>query len=285
VTKRFCLYPRASVYFRPVPRVFKVRPKALLKLQSPDQLDQRVQVVQGWTWAVLIGLIAVVGGTIAWAAIAWLPTSISADGYVIPSQGWSGIETPVRGSVTSIDSNVNAQVAQGAIVATVRTVRGLVDVRAPTAGSVSELNVTRGNYVQPGDQLMIVSPNAGTKVVHAFFPVDAAVEIAPGESVDMTTASAPPSAFGYLRGRVVQVARLPATDGYLDDVLLNSTVADQVTAHGPVVDVLIALDRARTPSGYRWTIGRGPPFAPLTGGLPTRASIMVSRKHPLSYVF
>jgi multidrug resistance efflux pump len=261
------------------------RAKALLKLQSPDQLDQRVQVVGSWTWAALAALLAVVSGVVVWACSSTLATSITATGYVVPQAGWTGVQAPVSGVVSVLDVAVNARVSRGQIIATVTAAgqRGLV-ARAETAGYVAEADVTAGQYVQAGDQLAIVAPEGGTLVVHAFFPVDVARQIAPGVATDVALASEPPAGFGYVTGRVVSIGSLPATEQYLQEVLLNPQLATQVTAKGPVVDVLVALDPAKTPSGYKWSLGHGPPYSPLSGGLSTTVSIVVARQHPIQYV-
>jgi multidrug resistance efflux pump len=262
------------------------RAKALLKLQSPDQLDQRVRVVGSWTWAALAALLAVVATVIVWACSSTLATSISATGYVIPQAGWTGVQAPVSGVVSSLQVTVNDRVSQGQVIATI-TAPGqpVMAVKAVTAGYLAEADTTAGQYVQAGDQLAIVAPSQGALVVHAFFPVDVARQITPGVRTDVALASEPPAGFGYVTGQVVSIGSLPATEQYLQEVLLNPELATQVTAKGPVVDVLISLDPAKTPSGYKWSLGHGPPYSPLSGGLSTTVSIVVARQHPIQYVF
>ena len=45
----------------------------------------------------------------------------------------------------------------------------------------------------------------------------------------------------------------------------------------------MSLEPAHTPSGYAWSIGEGPSYAALTGGL-AEVTIVVGMRHPISYV-
>ncbi|HTW97237.1 MAG TPA: HlyD family efflux transporter periplasmic adaptor subunit [Acidimicrobiales bacterium] len=235
----------------------------------------------------MAGLLIFGISTLAWATISTLSTSISAIGYVVPALGWSGVQAPTSGTVTAVKVTTNAVVSSGGVVAVISdpATDREVAVHADSAGVVAELSATVGQYVQAGNQLAIISPDVGPLVVQAFFPVGVAREIAPGATADISVSSAPSAAFGYLSGRVRSVAALPATMERLDAVLLNPALAEQVTAHGPVVEVLVQLETASTVSGYAWTLAHGPEYPAVESGEPASVSIVVGHEHPIEDVF
>ena len=59
------------------------------------------------------------------------------------------------------------------------------------------------------------------------------------------------------------------------------TVTDKTSA--PVVLAVVELESATTPSGLRWSGGRGPDL-PLENGTPAKAKVEVERRPALSFV-
>lgn len=261
------------------------RKKALLKLQSPDQLDDRVRVVNRWTWLALGGLATVLATVVVWASVSTLPTEVKGAGYVVPKAGWTGVQTTVTGTVKAVvDTGQHVKMNQPLAVIADQTTGKQVRIKANTSGVIAETTVSAGEFVNAGQQLAIMSPSRGDVVVYAYFPVNSARSIAPNSATEVSLDGTPTAAFGFIRGRVRSIGALPATSDRLQQVLLNSTLARQVSRGGPVVEVVIALDTAHTPSGYSWTEGSGPSFRPVSGGEPAHVTIVVDRKHPISYV-
>jgi multidrug resistance efflux pump len=261
------------------------RAKAVLTLQSPEQLDRRIRLVGAKNWSALVAIVALLAGVGCWAALSSIPTTVSANGFVTPSAGWSGVEAPLSGTVQSMSLLVGTPVERGQVLAAIDGTGGTRPVLAAAAGYVAEVGVAPGDYVNAGQQLAIITPSSTSLVVRAFFPLADAEEIRPGAAADIALASVPSSAYGYVRGTVTGVAPLPATAESLEDVLQNPALVSEVEASGPVVEVVVTPEGASTPSGLRWTVGSGPGFALLSGGLPTHVSVTLYRQHPLQYVF
>ena len=261
------------------------RAKAVLTLQSPEQLDRRIRLVGAKNWTALLAVVALLGGVGSWAAISTIPTTVTASGFVTPSAGWSGVEAPVSGIVESTSLVLGSSVRSGSAIAVIDSPGGRHSVIAAASGHVAEVSVAQGDYVNAGQQLAIVTPSSTSLVVRAFFPLADAEEIRSGASADIALASIPASAYGYVRGTVIEVAPLPATAQSLENVLQNPALVSEVEASGPVVEVVVAPDVASTPSGLSWTIGSGPGFPLLSGGLPAHVSVTLYAQHPLQYVF
>jgi HlyD family secretion protein len=81
--------------------------------------------------------------------------------------------------------------------------------------------------------------------------------------------------FGYIYGRVVNVSVIPATREGMMRTLKNSSMVDKLTANGPPFEVTVSLDPAATPSGYRWSTGRGPEID-ITNGTLIDGRVLVS---------
>ena len=60
-----------------------------------------------------------------------------------------------------------------------------------------------------------------------------------------------------------------------------ATLPNQATA--PVRIVTLRLERADTPSGLRWSGGRGPDLS-LENGTPAKGEVVVERRRPVSFV-
>ena len=269
-----------------MPSLGGFRAKAALTYQSPEQLDRRIRIVGPRHWLVLGSLIALLIGVGLWAGFSELPTQVSASGFVTPTSGWSGVEAPLSGTVQSTDLTVGSRVVAGETLAriSVPAGSGTEAVRATSAGYVAELGVSAGEYVAAGEQLAIITPSSTSLVVRAFFPLNSVQQISVDSEADVRIGALPSSQYGFVRGRVISVAPLPATTGDLQEILQNSALVAEVEASGPVVEVVIEPEKAHTASGLQWSIGRGPAFSVLNGGLPVHVSITLDSQHPIQYV-
>jgi len=90
---------------------------------------------------------------------------------------------------------------------------------------------------------------------------------------------------GYVRGRVIRVAELPATREGLLRRLKNAAQVEEILKAGTPFEVEVELQRDNsTPSGYAWTSGKGPDIRIEPGTL-ARTEVVVGRVHIISLVF
>ena len=94
--------------------------------------------------------------------------------------------------------------------------------------------------------------------------------------VHISPLNAPTQQYGYMIGKITT----------LDVALATDAVAQSFTKDGePVVRLKVTLEKeANTPTGYRWTVGKGLD-TPLRDGLSCRAEIIIKRERPISRVF
>ena len=90
--------------------------------------------------------------------------------------------------------------------------------------------------------------------------------------------------FGTLLGRVLSVSDFPVTEEGITSELQNQHLAEGFMAAGPPYAARIELiaDPA-TPSGFRWSGGRGPTGA-LSSGTTASATITIARRTPITFV-
>ena len=261
------------------------RSQAVEKIESPEQLDQRIKPAKPGTWIALVALLVAVAIALIWSLVSTVPVTVGGTGFFLPQQGWNSVQAAAAGIVSELQVNVNDPVVSGEPLALITTSGGtVVTVRSPVTGYVVEVAVSQQEYVSPGTQMAVIRPHNDTLVVHAYIPTGLAHEIPVGSEAQVSPSTVAPSAYGYLKGRVKSVAPFPATQQRLLEVLQNESLVKQVSSTGPVTEVLVALQPAHTASGYAWSIGTGPPYAALTGGLPAEVTIVVGTRHPMSYV-
>jgi multidrug efflux pump subunit AcrA (membrane-fusion protein) len=261
------------------------RSRAVEKIESPEQLDTRIKPAKPGAWIALLTLLIALIIAVVWSIVSTVPVTVGGTGFFLPKEGWNSVQAATAGIVSVLDVQVNDPVVSGEALALITDAAGdSVTVRSPVTGYVVEVAVSQQEYVNPGIQMAVIRPLDDTLVVHAYIPTGLAHEIPVGADTEISPSTVSPSAYGFLKGRVVSVAPFPATQQRLQEVLQNESLVQQVSSSGPVTEVLMSLQPAHTPSGYAWSIGEGPSYAALTGGLPADVTIVVGSRHPISYI-
>jgi len=90
---------------------------------------------------------------------------------------------------------------------------------------------------------------------------------------------------GYVLGRVIRVAELPASREGLLRRLKNTVLVEEILKAGAPFEIEVDLQRdATTPRGYAWTSGEGPDIRIEPGTL-ARTEVVVERIHIISLIF
>lgn len=166
-------------------------------------------------------------------------------------------------------------------IAVVRASLARADVvTAPASGSVVEINVNGGEQVQPGVALLRMLPGESEpKDLQAVIYVagGGGKRVQPGMEVQVVPATARQQRDGFIEGRVVAVADLPATRESILRVLKNAAFVDQLTRAGPPYQAIVSLATdPNAPSGFRWSTGTGS-ATPIQVGTLVNAKIVVDR--------
>jgi membrane fusion protein len=107
-------------------------------------------------------------------------------------------------------------------------------IRAPTAGRVSTLQSTVGQFVDTRRLQLEIVPGESALTAELFVPARAIGFIAPGQTVRILYDAFPYQKFGTYGGRVTRIAQT---------ILTGSDAAGPVALREPAYRVTVALDR------------------------------------------
>ena len=120
------------------------RKAAVERLQSPDQLDQLVDVASPKAWIALIALCALLGLGIVWSVVGVLPTKVNAQGLLIKTGGVFNIFSLGSGPVSAVLVKEGDEVQADQIVAKIEQ----PELTRQVANLRAELLELRAQHVQ-----------------------------------------------------------------------------------------------------------------------------------------
>ena len=188
-------------------------------------------------------------------------------------------------------------------------------VLAPRSGSLLSLSVNPGQAVLPGQRVGTIGPGPNQRrqprrAIALFSDADAA-RLRPGASIQLDPLlqsrnryGGSAERWGLIEGRILrlspasadlaEVSRVVGDPELAANLIARSrqvavgeggdpldTITDKTSA--PVVLAMLELESSSTPSGLRWSGGRGPDL-PLENGTPAKARVEVERRSALSFV-
>jgi hypothetical protein len=251
--------------------------------------DELLHITSPANWVALSGLLALVLAALAWSYFGRLPVEISGRGVLLPRGGLTRAQSPFAGVLSDFDLEEGQRVQRGGKLATLTSAiphqpDQSYDVTSPTEGVVIQHLVDQGNYIQAGAAIALIADGQSEELeAWVFVPFESAGAIAGGMPVFMTMDTVAPEESGYLEGKVDSVGQFPITEDRLADTFGEDPrwISYLLGTDGPkaLVKVLLAADPS-DPSGYRWTMGRGPDSR-LSNGMVCNASIRVSFARPI----
>jgi HlyD family secretion protein len=142
-------------------------------------------------------------------------------------------------------------------------------VRAPSDGRVSEIAAASGELVRAGAALLRMLPGRGAEdelIARLYVSGGGGKRVRPGMAAQVVPSTARLQRDGFIEGEVMRVAELPTTPESMQSVLKNSALVASLTAAGPPYEVLVRLRRdPDSPSGFKWSTGRGTATPPEAG--------------------
>jgi HlyD family secretion protein len=154
-----------------------------------------------------------------------------------------------------------------------------------TAGRVLEIKRRAGDYVEAGRAVVTIEAlpsRTGALQLVLYVPLTEGKKIIPGMELAISPAPVRPEEYGFLRGRVSQVAPYPASAAAMLQVLRNQDLVNMLSLNGVQYEIRGELESAKdTPSGYRWSSRQGPP-TPLQSGTYCTARITLRHERPIA---
>lgn len=267
-------------------RAVRFRTKALAKRRQAEELDRLPEVAKPRGWLAALALAVVVIGLVSYAIAGEIPRRVEADGVLSSRGGVVEVQSHQAGEVHDLLVDVGDEVSPDTPVATITTDDGArEEVNADFAGRVLELRTAEGRVLDPGDEVVLLAGEPGEQPTGAYLFVnqDDAAGVAPGMKVDVDVSTAPSQSFGVVRGKVETVSGAPISPQEMDVLLSNDGLVEQFSQDGPPILATVALDRADTPTGLRWSTGNGPDF-PLNPGALVTADVQQGEQAVLDVI-
>lgn len=164
------------------------------------------------------------------------------------------------------------------------TLERATTLRAEVSGRVSEVKSVVGMRVLPEQPVLSLAQGQGGLEAIVFLPTDTGKSVTRGQTVALQPANIRQEEFGGIIGQVVSVSQYPVSPERIRALVQNESLVQRFSAEGPQYIATIALQTdATTPSGVRWTSGRGPDVV-ITPGSLASAEIVVRQRKPIELV-
>ena len=187
---------------------------------------------------------------------------------------------------TTSDSDLRVQEIEREIAKYEEDLKTKSQIVSEYSGRILEVTASIGQIVNAGQRLGAIEtddPN-GKLLAVAYFQVSDGKKIEPGMEVRITPATIERERYGGIIGKVVSVSAFPVTTDAITNVVGNAEVAQSLSAGGTKIEVFAELGAdASSPTGYRWTSGRGPDIK-VTAGTTGGVRATVEDRRPIALV-
>ena len=155
-------------------------------------------------------------------------------------------------------------------------------VLANCTGTIMEVPVRRGDYIQPGGTIAVIESSSNDTAIEAliYFSGADGKKILPGMKIGIVPTTVKQEEYGYIQGLITDVSPFPVSDNYLLSSLQNTSLA--TTFHqipNPIEVKVSIIPDPSTYSGYKWSSSKGP-NQKIGAGFMCTASVTTSSKHP-----
>lgn len=179
--------------------------------------------------------------------------------------------------------DIDALKAEGARLQSEVTIGSAV--KAPVSGRIEEIRVGRGDVVSAGTVLVTIGQDSPQSFeVLAVFGNNMAKRIAPGMETHIRPVSVRKEEHGSMRGRVLSISELSVSKAEVDAILRNAELTNNLMGDtSPLLAKIEVFIDKKTPSGFSWWGGQGPPYA-VTRGTRVAVDVHVERRPPIALV-
>jgi HlyD family secretion protein len=162
-------------------------------------------------------------------------------------------------------------------------------VRAPFAGTVTEVEYNEGDYVNIGSEILemeAATPGGSSHDelrIALYLAAEDVKKVRKGMKVFIAPGTVKREEYGQLIGEVTYVSEYPKSfESIKND--LNGDLAKKFVQAGPPYKIMVRLYRdPASYSRYRWTSGKGPRVK-ITSGILCDAEIQIEERRPVDLV-
>jgi HlyD family secretion protein len=154
------------------------------------------------------------------------------------------------------------------------------------AGRILEITAAVGQFLSAGQRIGSIETQdpGGELMAVAFFQVKDGKKVSPDMDIRICPTTVQRERFGSIVGSVSTVSRFPVSTEAVANVVGSQEVARGFVSGGSRIEVMAQLERdPETPSGFRWTSGRGPEMQ-VTAGTMVLARATVEYRRPITFL-
>jgi HlyD family secretion protein len=151
-------------------------------------------------------------------------------------------------------------------------------------GRVVEVKVDPGTVVRTGAPVVAIEEANQPLVMYAFAPGWEGKKVKAGMKVELTPTQVQRAEFGYIVGTVRAVSPFALSEEGLNQLIPNRAIVELLTSQGATFAIEVEMDSdPATPSGYRWSTGRGPELT-IESGMFCQSRVITREQPPITLV-
>jgi len=140
----------------------------------------------------------------------------------------------------------------------------------------------KGDFINAGDKICEVQPDNAEIVAVVLFPVLEGKKIKSGMKVHISPSTVNKNQYGTIQGIVGNITAYPVGKESMKNFFMNNSVVDKFSSiSAPIGAEVKLLHDKSTPSGYKWTSGKGPDIT-ITNGTFVEGNIIVKQEPPVA---
>lgn len=221
-------------------------------ISSPSELGSYIHLSVVGSKVILIAILALAAGILSWCFFGTMTDKEYVQGVVFPTEGTDGVWLPNDGVVKEVFIHKGDVIEEGQTLALVSVGGAYSIVTAPFSGVVLSFIPENGSFNAFEDIVNLLSSTGDGPVtrVTAFVNFKSMRFIAPGQTAQVTPANETRERVGYVRGKVVSVSAYPVTKREAVIKLQNESLADEIFPDdASVFEVEIEMQTSRDGSG------------------------------------
>jgi len=157
-------------------------------------------------------------------------------------------------------------------------------VIAPASGRLIEWKASFGSFVGAGSSVASVMSGANGLQFVLYIPPADGKRVKVGMPARIELNGVHKEDWGTLVGRVSSISQFPATPEGMHAVLQNDALVKSFSTEGaPFMARVDLIPDPHSPTGYKWSGGRGPPGA-LGSGATGAGHVVIETQAPISYL-
>jgi HlyD family secretion protein len=159
-------------------------------------------------------------------------------------------------------------------------------VKSPIDGVVQEVRVGRGDVANAGDVLATIGPEGrgtATEMV-VLLSGERRKRVMVGMDARIVPDGTKKEEYGSMRGKVVSVSETEVSYDHVEQIMQNAQLTKRLIGDNSALLARIDLVASnKTPSGFAWWSGTGPPYK-ITPGTVANVDIIIEEVRPISLV-